>query len=280
MTWQIILLVLAGAMLHAGWNVSVKSSTDKILETGLIHLFCSIIAMPVAFYFGAPPKECWPFLIISVLIHLGYYFTLANAYQHGELGLAYPLMRGTAPLFVAIGSYYFIPESTMSIWGWSGVFLICAGVILIGISAGLMQHKHAILIAMLNAILIASYTLADAAGIRISENPIQYIASLFAIDGWLFCAWVFLLKKKVAIDYAKKRWTYALGGASASITSYSIALWAMTVAPVAAIAALRETSVLFAILFGAWFLNEKINGQRLLSIFMIVLGAMAIRFST
>jgi drug/metabolite transporter (DMT)-like permease len=189
-------------------------------------------------------------------------------------------MRGTAPLFVAIGSYYFIPESTMSIWGWSGVFLICAGVILIGISAGLMQHKHAILIAMLNAILIASYTLADAAGIRISENPIQYIASLFAIDGWLFCAWVFLLKKKVAIDYAKKRWTYALGGASASITSYSIALWAMTVAPVAAIAALRETSVLFAILFGAWFLNEKINGQRLLSIFMIVLGAMAIRFST
>ena len=87
-------------------------------------------------------------------------------------------------------------------------------------------------------------------------------------------------KKKVAFDYVKKRWTYALGGASASITSYSIALWAMTVAPVAAIAALRETSVLFAILFGAWFLNEKINSQRLLSIFMIVLGAMAIKFST
>lgn len=280
MTWQIIIAVLAGAMLHAGWNVSVKSSKDKTLETGLIHLFCSIIALPAAIYFGAPPKECWPFLFLSVVIHLGYYFTLANAYHYGDLGLAYPLMRGTAPLFVAIGSYFFIPENAMSFWGWLGVFLICAGVILIGITAGLTKHKHAISIAMLNAILIASYTLADATGIRLSENPPQYIAALFAIDGWLFCAWIFLIRKKSAIEYAKQRWLPALGGASASITSYSIALWAMTIAPVAAIAALRETSVLFAILFGAWFLNEKLTLQRIISIFIIVIGAMAIRFSS
>ena len=280
MTWQVILAVLAGAMLHAGWNVSVKSSEDKTLETGLIHLFCSIIAIPAAFYFGAPPMECWPYLLASVIIHLGYYFALANAYHHGDLGLAYPLMRGTAPLFVAIGSYFLIPNSELSPLGWSGVLLICSGVILMGISAGLTKHRHAISVAILNAIIISAYTLADAAGIRLSNNPPQYIASLFALDGWIFCIWVFLLKRKIAVQYAKKRWLHAFGGASASITSYSIALWAMTVAPVAAIAALRETSVLFAAIFGVWFLNERLTKKRLVSIFIIVTGAMAIRFSS
>jgi phosphonate utilization associated putative membrane protein len=279
MTWFVMTAILAGAMLHAGWNVLVKSSKDKTLETAIIHLFCSLLAMPVFLYLGMPPKESWPYLAASIVIHLGYYFALSQAYHRGELGLTYPLMRGTAPLLVAVGSLMFMGDPELSWLAWAGIVSICAGVLLLGMSAGLMKHRHAILIALLNSAIIAVYTLVDAQGIRHSTNPLQYIAALFALDGWLFAIWVLFIRKGQALVYARERWAIALGGAAASVTSYAIALWAMTVAPVAAVAALRETSVLFAALFGAWFLNERLTRNRVVGVFVIIGGAMAVRLA-
>jgi phosphonate utilization associated putative membrane protein len=279
MSWFVMMAILAGAMLHAGWNVLVKSSKDKTLETAIIHLFCSLLAMPFFIYLGMPPQESWPFLAASILIHLGYYFALSQAYHRGELGLTYPLMRGTAPLLVAVGSLLFLGDPDLSWVAWAGIVSICAGVLLLGMSAGLMKHRHAISIALLNAAIIAVYTLVDAQGIRLTEDPLQYIAALFALDGWLFALWVLFIRKGQALRYTRERWPIALGGAAASVTSYAIALWAMTVAPVAAVAALRETSVLFAALFGAWFLNEKLTRNRVVGVFVIIGGAMAVRLA-
>jgi len=279
MTWPVMIAVLFGAMLHASWNVMVKSSTDKMLDTALIHLFCSLIAIPFFIAWGLPPAESWPYLAASVLIHIGYYFALAQAYHHGELGLTYPLMRGVAPLMVAVGSLVFIDGASMSLIGWGGVSSICLGVLSLGMAAGLLQHRRAILIALLNSAIIASYTLFDAMGVRASQNAPQYIAALFALDGWAFALWVFYLRKKQAIEYFKARWLIGLGGASASVGSYAIALWAMTVAPVAAVAALRETSVLFAVLLGTWFLKEKLTRKRLISVVMIIVGAVGLRMA-
>jgi phosphonate utilization associated putative membrane protein len=275
-TWPVMSLVLVGALLHAGWNALVKSSTDKTLDTALIHVLCSFLALPVCWYVGLPPPEAWPFIAASLAIHVGYYFALSGAYRHGELGLTYPLMRGTAPMLVAVASMLVLGED-LSGMGALGVVLISGGVLLLGASAGLMRHRKAVLYALSNAVLIALYTVVDAKGARISGNVVQYVAMLFVLDGWPFAVLVFLHRKGRIWAYVQGRWPLALGGAVASVGSYAIALWAMTVAPMAMVAALRETSVLFAAILGAWFLKEHWTPNRVLGTVSVVGGVMALR---
>ena len=278
MTGGVMTLVLFGAVLHAAWNVLVKSSQDKTLDTAVIHIFCALITLPVSLFLGPPPQEALPFLFASVAIHVGYYFSLARAYHHGSLGLTYPIMRGSAPLMVALASWVVLEES-LSLTGWIGVLTLCLGVIWLGVSAHAGQQKTAFGFALGNASIVALYTLVDAQGVRLSgDAAFAYIALLFSLDGWIFGLAVFARRGAQALRYTAQRWPVALGGATASVGSYAIALWAMTVAPVAAVAALRETSVLFAVLLGSLVLREKLSAQRILATVVIILGAIAIRF--
>lgn len=276
MTWPVVLLVLTGALLHASWNALVKSSTDKAMDTALIHVLCALLALPVVLWIGLPPVDVWPYILASLVIHVGYYVALAGALKHGELGLAYPLMRGTAPLLVALGSYAVLGEAITAL-GWLGVLLTSSGVLMLGMSAGLLQHRKAVVFALSNAVLIALYTVVDAQGARASGQVAQYIALLFALDGWAFALLVLMQRKGQAWPYARARWPVALVGALASIGSYAIALWAMTVAPVALVAALRETSVLFAVILGAWLLKERWTRWRIFGALSIVTGVVALR---
>lgn len=276
MSWTVMLMVLLGALLHASWNALVKSSSDKTLDTALIHVLCSLVALPVCLYVGFPIEESWPFIGASLVIHVGYYFALSSAYKHGELGLTYPLMRGTAPMLVALTSMTLLDEE-LSTLGWSGVILISSGVLLLGTSAGLMQHRKAIFFALSNAVLIATYTVVDAKGARLSGDVLQYVAMLFVLDGWPFAILVFLHRTGKVWSYVQGRWRIAFGGALASVGSYAIALWAMTVAPVAMVAALRETSVLFAAILGVFLLKEHWTHFRLMGTISVVAGVMALR---
>ena len=276
MTWPVLCLVLFGALLHASWNALVKSSSDKTLDTALIHVLCSLLALPVCLYVGPPPAESWPYILGSLVVHVGYYFALAGAYRHGELGLTYPLMRGTAPMLVAMTSFVFIGEDLTPL-AWLGVACISGGVLLLGVTREWWTHRKAILFALCNAVLIALYTVIDAKGARSSGHVVQYISMLFVLDGWPFAILVFMQRKGQVWPYVRKRWPIAVGGAFASIGSYAIALWAMTVAPVAMVAALRETSVFFAALIGAWFLKEVWTRQRIAGTVAILSGVAALR---
>jgi phosphonate utilization associated putative membrane protein len=275
-TWPVLALVLTGALLHASWNALVKSSSDKTLDTALIHVLCSVLALPVLLVVGLPPLHVWPYVLASLVIHVGYYFALAGALKHGELGLTYPLMRGTAPLLVAVGSFVFLGEAVRPL-GWLGIVMVCAGVLMLGMSAGLLKHRKAVLFALSNAVLIAIYTVVDAQGARLSGHVGQYVALLFVLDGWPFAVLVYLQRKGQVWEYARARWPLATFGALASLGSYSIALWAMTVAPVALVAALRETSVLFAVILGAWLLRERWTRWRVIGASTIVCGVVALR---
>lgn len=276
MTGSVLFIVLLGALLHASWNALVKSSTDKTLDTALIHVLCSLLALPVCLYVGPPPPESWPYILCSLVVHVGYYFALAGAYKHGDLGLTYPLMRGTAPMLVAVASISLIDES-VSPSGWLGVACICAGVLLLGFTKAWWLHRKAIVFALVNAVLIACYTVIDAKGARASGDVIQYVSMLFVLDGWPFAVIVFMHRKGQVWPYVRARWPLASGGALASVGSYAIALWAMTVAPVAMVAALRETSVFFAALIGAWFLKEVWTRQRIAGTVTIMAGVVALR---
>jgi len=276
LTWPVVMAVLFGALLHASWNALVKSSTDKALDTALIHLMGSVVTLPLIVMLGWPPAAAWPYILASVVIHIGYYIALTGAYKHGDLGLTYPLMRGTAPLLVALSATLTVGEH-LSPLAWAGVAGVCCGVLTLGLSRHAMDSPRAVGFALANAVIIAMYTVVDAIGVRLSGNALQYVVTLFVLDGWPFAAIVLARRGRTALPYARKRWPMAVAGALASLGSYAIALWAMTRAPVATIAALRETSVLFAALLGSWFLKEAFTPRRAIGTGVIVLGVMALR---
>jgi phosphonate utilization associated putative membrane protein len=277
LTWPVFAAVLFGALLHASWNALVKSSSDKALDTAVIHLLGSLVALPLALIVGWPPAASWPFIASSVVIHIGYYIALTGAYKHGDLGLTYPLMRGTAPLLVALSAAAAVGE-TLSPLSWAGVIGVSCGVLALGLSRHALDSPRAVGFALANAVVIAIYTVIDALGARASGNALQYVATLFAIDGWPFALMVFARRGGAKVwPYARVRWPVATLGAAASLGSYGIALWAMTRAPVATVAALRETSVLFAALLGSWFLKEAFNLRRAAGTAVIVAGVMALR---
>lgn len=280
LTWPIVLAVMVGALLHASWNALVKSSTDKSLDMALIHVIGSLMAIPLVAWVGWPRAAAWPFITASVTIHIGYYIALTGAYRHGELGLTYPLMRGVAPLLVALSASVTLGEQ-LSPLAWGGVLGVSAGVLLLGLNAHAFAAPRAVAFALANAVIIAVYTVVDGHGVRSAglglQATLQYVATLFLLDGWPFALLMLAQRGSALPRYAVRRWPAACGGALASLGSYGIALWAMTRAPVATVAALRETSVLFAVLIGAVLLHEAVTLRRALGAGVIVAGVMALR---
>ena len=276
LTWPVVAAVLFAALLHASWNAMVKSSSDKAMGTALLQLMGSLVAVPLVLALGIPNRAAWPFILTSLVVHIGYYTTLTLAYKHGDLGLTYPLMRGSAPLLVALSATVTLGE-TLSPLAWTGVLGISAGVLTLGLSQHAFGAPKAVGFALFNAVIIAIYTVVDALGVRAGGDAMQYVTTLFLLDGWPFALMVFARRRGAVVPYARKRWPVALLGAIASMGSYAIALWAMTKAPVATVAALRETSVLFAALLGAWFLKEAFTPRRLIGTCAIVGGVMALR---
>jgi len=296
LTWPIVLAVLCGALLHASWNALIKSGRDKALDTALVHFLGAAVALPFMLWLGPPPRGAWPFIAASLVIHIGYYIALAGAYQHGELGLTYPIMRGFAPLLVALASGMFIGEAPTPV-AWLGIAGITLGVALVGLAhpGEALHHRKALMFAFANAAIIALYTVVDGRGVRAAAGTfaaagasadhaaLRYVMTLFVLDGIAYPSLVWLRRSSPArreiVRYARQRWPVAALGGSASIGSYAIALWAMTRAPIASVAALRETSVLFAALLGTVLLKERFGLQRAVGTLVIVAGVMALRFA-
>ena len=297
LTWPIVLAVLCGALLHAGWNALIKSGRDSAVDTALVHVLGALVALPIVLFLGPPPAAAWPFIAVSLVIHVGYHTALAGAYRHGELGLTYPIMRGFAPLLVALGSSALIGEAPSPL-AWSGIVGIAAGVALVGLAhpGQALHHGKALAFAFANAVIIAMYTVVDGHGARVSASAsaittasggdslgaLRYVMLLSVLDGVTYPLSVWLRRsasQRAAIAaYARRRWPVAALGGAASIGSYAIALWAMTRAPIASVAALRETSVLFAALLGTVLLKERFGLQRAIGTGVIVAGVMALRF--
>ena len=284
----VVIAVLLGAVLHAGWNTLVKSSGDKQVDIALVHLLGALVSAPLLLWVGLPPREAWPFLLGSLLIHLAYYITLTGAYEHGELGTTYPIMRGTAPLLVALGSASVLGES-LNVAAWLGVLGVTLGVLMVGLARPeqALHHRRAIAFALANAVVIAAYTFVDGTGVRMTvahgHVAASYVVMLFVLDGLPYPALVLAQRsaegRRAILAYARRRWPLATLGGLASLGSYWIALWAMTRAPVAAVSALRETSVLFATVLSVLVLKERFGLQRALGAAVIVAGVVALRLS-
>lgn len=269
-------LVLGSALLHASWNAIIKSSREVMLDTALVAAGAGLLALPLAALVPLPAGASWPYLGASAAIHVGYFSTLVAAYRVGDLGHAYPLMRGIAPLLVALFGMALLDEHPSPSM-WLGIALISAGILSLGLLRRGRAQRAATMWALANAAIIAAYTLVDGTGARLSGSPAGYVAALFWLQGLLFVTLVAILRQRTAFEYAARNWQRGLIGGLFLISAYGIVLWAMTRAPVAAVAALRETSVIFAALLGSLFLREPFGRQRLFAACAVALGVIALR---
>lgn len=277
MTLTVSFAVLLAALLHAGWNAMLKGGRDVLLDTALIVAGAGLVMLPFIFVVPLPARESWPYLAGSLATHVGYYFFMVNAYRTGDLSLVYPLMRGAAPLVVAVLAVLWLAELP-ALFGWLGMLLISVGVIsLAWRTADHAPSRAAIGYALANALVIALYTVIDGAGVRLAGNAWSYIVWLFVIDAVPFTVFVLWRRGRALFDYAREFPARLVGGGGASAAAYAISVWAMTQAPVALVASLRETSVLFATLFGARVLREKLTWRRWVGVGVVVCGVLALK---
>lgn len=273
----VTLAVLGAGFLHALWNALLKSAAgDPMLDTALIVAGSCVVCFPLLPFVPLPAPGAWPFALASMVIHLGYYGMLAEAYRRGDLSFAYPLMRGVAPLIVTVLGVLFLSE-TLDAQTTLGIALICTGIITIAWFAGGRHTLAAAGFALGNAVIIGVYTLIDGAGARMAGNPWSYVIWLMCLEGVPFLAWIFWTRGRVAADYLLRRWRRGVLGGSASLGAYAIVLWAMTLAPVAVVAALREVSVVFAALMGTLFLKEAFGWRRLAGAVGVAAGVATLR---
>jgi drug/metabolite transporter (DMT)-like permease len=271
----VTLAVLGAALLHAAWNAGVKSSIDKQLDTVALAAGAGVIALVVAPWLPAPAAQSWPWLAASALVHILYFVFIAGAYKWGELSYTYPVMRGGGPMIVALAGAVTLGE----ILPWretAGVVLICLGIL--AFASG-KHHPRATAFALANAVVIATYTLIDAQGARASGAPVSYTLWFFAANAVVIVAMGVMQRGRAVPHYLQHHWVRAALGGACSLGAYGIALWAMTRAPVALVAVLRETSVIFAAALGALFLNEKFTRRRLLATGAVLGGLIALRLA-
>jgi len=271
-------IVLMAAVLHAVWNAIVKSGSDTLLTTILVTSSSGAVAAAILPFLAQPAAASWPFLLASLVFQIVYFALVARVYRAADMSQTYPLMRGTAPLLVSMASVALFHER-LSLIAWSGIFFICAGTIGLAWTARAKGNANGIALALLNAAVIAAYTLIDGTGARRSGAPIAYAAWLFVITAIPLGGWVFATQGAKFHRYAAKHLYMGIIGGAGSCASYGLALWAMTRAPVAVVAALRETSILFGTVIAACVLKERVSRRRIAAVCVIAAGAALLRLA-
>ncbi|MGB6355334.1 MAG: DMT family transporter [Steroidobacteraceae bacterium] len=270
-------IVLFAAALHASWNAIVKGAGDKLLMSMLVAASGSILAAIALPFLRQPNPASWPYLPASVTLQITYFLLLARTYQAADMGQAYPMMRGSAPLLVALVSAVGFGEP-LSAGMCAGIGMICLGIL--SMAAGVRRtDAKGVLLALLNALVIAGYTLIDGRGVRLSGAPAAYVFWDFLLTGLPLAAWAIHLRRGSLGSYLRGNWPLVSIGGAGSLVSYGLALWAMTVAPVAVVAALRETSILFGIVIARLLLRERTGLLRVTAACIIALGALTLRLA-
>jgi drug/metabolite transporter (DMT)-like permease len=279
MTTDVALAVLFGALLHATWNTLVKASADKLTLTVLVCCAAGLWSIPAVLLLPAPAPESWRFIAQSTLIHLFYFSFVGLAYARVDLSVAYPLMRGLPPLATTAIAIVWLGE-TVGPLALAGVGLVSAGVMALlaeSSRSGALDRRALAVVAVVAATVVA-YTLNDALGARASGHAGSYLAWLLLLIAPGMLA-VGLATRGPALLWATARatWKIALIGGACTAISYGITLWAMKHASVSLVAALREASVILALLIAALALREHFGWVRIVSVSVVCAGAVAIK---
>jgi len=275
----VFLAVLFAAACHAGWNALIKVGLDPLSTTTLISLGAGLVALTLVPLVGVPAWAAWPWLIASVIVHLCYFASLIESYRTGDLGQVYPIARGSAPLMTAAATTVFIGEK-LSLIGWTGILLLVAGVLLLSARGGrelAEVDRRAIGFALFTALTICAYSVVDGIGARLSANPNAYSVWLFIGIAFVMLPYAIYRDGPDVIPAMRRFWRRGFAGGALQLLSYGIAIWAMTAAPIAIVATLRETSVLFGAVIAVVVLKEPLRAARIVAACLIVCGLILIR---
>lgn len=270
--------VLFGAACHAAWNAVIKFGLEPFTTTALIAVASGVVAAPFMAVLGMPAEPSWPWLVASIILHVGYFTGLTEAYRAGDMGQVYPIARGSAPLLTAAGSV--LIGETLAPIGWLGIGILSAGIFLLSLRGGrelVKLDRRAVGYALFTSVTIAGYSLVDGIGARLSGDALAYTAALFVGDGIAMAVFARLRRGPDVFRHMALYWKSGFAGGALSLVAYGIAIWAMTVAPIAIVAALRETSVLFGALIAVVILKEPLRPARVAAALMIVTGLALIR---
>lgn len=277
MTFGVFIAVLGAALLHASWNALIKSGANK--QTGMFilsvgHALCGLALVP---FFDWPAAEVWPWLVASGLIHMAYQLLLSYAYGEGDLSRVYPISRGAAPMIVLVVTATFGIDTVrpsevagLLILG-LGILLMAQGVLASGESRRMLPFAFGA------AVATAGYSLVDGLGARVWGEPLAYVAWLMIGSAVCYTPAIVALRGRSVLRATPRVWAIGLLAAALSFAAYAIAIWAMTVAPIALVAALRETSILFAVLIGWLVMGDPLSRSKALAAGLIVTGVMVMR---
>jgi len=277
---EITIMVLGAAFLHAAWNALVKKASDRLLVLSSVALGQFIVGSFLVFFTKPPDPSSWPAIAVSCLFHYLYYFFLFHAYRFGDLSQVYPVARGVAPILVAGGAAVFggeiLPPAALF-----GVVLASAGIA--GTSWAQRGHatfnKVAVLYAAGTGAVIAGYSVSDGIGVRLSESPFGFIAWLFFFE-WPVVVFALLRRKGRLIAAWRAHWESIAGTAFSSVLAYGIVIYAANVAPLSAVSALRESSVIMAALIGTVAFGERPWQARIAAAVMVAGGIVIITTGT
>jgi len=270
---NIIALILLAAILHAGWNALIKINGDRVAVMAFVTLCASLLSLLVLPFVTAPNPASWPLLALTILVHTGYHFFLPIAYDHGDLGQVYPIARGTAPILVTLGAILFAGEyinSTALI----GVICLSVGVMALTLERpnGKRINPKAVLFALFTGVSIATYTVIDGLGVRQAGSILGFAVWLTIGDGILTFLIALIWKKHEIIRVARANLGTGFAGGAMQVGAYWIIIYALAVAPMGMVSALRETSVLFAALISTFLLKEGFSVWRFFSAGLVTAG--------
>ena len=279
MSFDVFFAVLAAAVMHAAWNAMIKQRLDRFLSITSMSFWMGALSLVCLPFFPVPQGFTWFWIILSAMLHTGYKIYLIRAYDSGDLAQIYPLARGAAPLITALAGVLLLSEILSPMMA-VGIVILCMGIGLMAARGGAMLERlsaTAISNALITSLFIASYTLTDGVGARTAPTASSYAIWMFVIDGCLMCIFCLSMRGRQAYFQMLPECRSGAVSGALSLGAYWIVIWAMTKAPIAAVAALRETSILFAVLISVLFLKEKLTRWRLISCALIVVGVIALR---
>jgi drug/metabolite transporter (DMT)-like permease len=281
MDLHVTLLVLLAAAMHACWNTLVKKSNDRLAELAIVNFFSAVVALLALPWVGIPNPASWWFLLASTIIHSGYYFFLLQAYRVGDLSHVYPLARGVSPLVVALLSGIIAGE-TLSAGQLAAVALISVSVASLALQGRWRRRDELkpIAFAIATGLMIASYTLADGSGVRLSGNPAAYIAWLFVIDCLPLIGVALILRRRSLRQTLGLQWRTGFVGGVLALGAYGLVIWALSLGTMASVAALRETSVVMAAIIGTTLLGEPFGKERILAAVGVAAGVIVLRMAS
>ncbi len=277
MTLPVFFAVLLAALLHAGWNAILKSGGDKIDSMYVMSTAQGLMGLGLVTISPLPSGAVWGWIIASVILHTFYKIFLAGAYGHGDLSRVYPIARGAPPMMVALFGAVILADS-VSPSQYGGIFLVGLGILAMarGVFTG-GESLRLLPFALGSALMTAGYTVVDGLGARVATSTAAYVAWMFFLDGVLFASWAVTIRGKPVLRYTARLWVQGLLAGAASYAAYAIVVRAMTQAPIALVAALRETSVLFAVLIGVLFFRERASPGKLVAAGLILSGVVLTR---